>query len=469
MTRHLRGRGAPGAPRRDAPRPPWTSRGLQPPPWASQPPLQEPKTSEIDCLSSTAWAALELEPRRTRDLLSLGRRLIDLPEIESALEEGEIGWTKARELARVATRETEAAWLARALEVTSRVLEQEVATSIRGELPPEGDPEPPRRPPRTRLVFEMETVEADLLRDLLVRERARRGPGAAEVGDGVILADLARQGLSQEDLGEAGTAEAWTILLQHCPRCQRTEGLHAEVTDTVASEACCDAQVVEGRAGPDQGKRTRTIPPRIRRQVLARDGHKCLIPGCTNHRWLHLHHWKPFSEGGEHSAENLGALCTTHHRLHHDGRLALTLLSGSRVRIGYADGRSEVITLGQRRGDWRVVRVGGEAGAEAATHVGDAAKRTFHGEARRADEAGAATERAEERAFTMYGATVAGRGPGASAAHGVAPDRGLGRGGDHGGVRSDSAVPEREPRHGPLEGSRRPAPRHAHPSRPESG
>ena len=83
-----------------------------------------------------AEQVLELTPRTTRELLSLARRLPGLPVLSASLECGELDWTKAREIVRVATPDTELAWVERAASVTSRVLEGEVATSLVGELPP---------------------------------------------------------------------------------------------------------------------------------------------------------------------------------------------------------------------------------------------------------------------------------------------------------------------------------------------
>src|SRR5690606_31419386 len=62
--------------------------------------------------------ALDLTARQVRDLVNIGRRLPDLPVLADALKAGRLGWTKARELLRVATSENEADWVARAVEVT---------------------------------------------------------------------------------------------------------------------------------------------------------------------------------------------------------------------------------------------------------------------------------------------------------------------------------------------------------------
>ena len=83
---------------------------------------------------------------KTRQLALVGRRLPTLPALDQALCCGALGWTKARTVAQIATPETEQAWVERALQVTSRELEDLVADARDGAPPPDADEawEPPR-------------------------------------------------------------------------------------------------------------------------------------------------------------------------------------------------------------------------------------------------------------------------------------------------------------------------------------
>ena len=75
----------------------------------------------------------------------------------------------------------------------------------------------------------------------------------------------------------------------------------------------CDAAVCE------HGRRnTTTIPPRLRREVLARDRHRCRAPGCGRTRFLEVHHIVPRQRGGSNRPENLVTLCGACHRLWHE-------------------------------------------------------------------------------------------------------------------------------------------------------
>jgi hypothetical protein len=60
---------------------------------------------------------------------------------------------------------------------------------------------------------------------------------------------------------------------------------------------------------------SRAIPTAVRRRVLHRDGHRCVIAGCEARSRLQPHHLVPFAEGGTHDPGNLVALCWYHHHV----------------------------------------------------------------------------------------------------------------------------------------------------------
>jgi hypothetical protein len=74
-----------------------------------------------------AEGILGLGSRKARELRGLYGRLEELPALRKAYRRGQIGGGKAWQLSRVCTRDTEAAWLEHAGEVTVRGLEAEVA------------------------------------------------------------------------------------------------------------------------------------------------------------------------------------------------------------------------------------------------------------------------------------------------------------------------------------------------------
>jgi len=90
----------------------------------------------------------------------------------------------------------------------------------------------------------------------------------------------------------------------------------------------CDASVVPVTRAPsgqilNVGRKTRTIPPALRRALHLRDG-SCRFPGCasTHCEAHHIRHW---AKGGETRLGNTLLLCRHHHRLVHEGSWTLTL------------------------------------------------------------------------------------------------------------------------------------------------
>jgi hypothetical protein len=282
---------------------------------------------------------LDLTRRQARELLHIGVMLQDFPKVDAAFAEGKIGWTKAREILRVATPDTEDAWIGRAISVSSRVLEDQVMRSVRGDLPPQ-DGDRRREPQRRRVTFEMSSADANVLYAALAMLRQQSNVGHADIEDGRLLASLAARVLREAEEGPSpATGERYRILVEHCPNCGTTEGANEDLAQEVVEEAQCDAEVVDLRPGPRHGRESRTIPPALRRAVLARDRWTCVVPGCTNRVYLDLHHVVPWSEGGRHTLAHLAAICTTHHAMLHAGQMSMGR-EGDTLWFEFPDGRS---------------------------------------------------------------------------------------------------------------------------------
>ena len=92
---------------------------------------------------------------------------------------------------------------------------------------------------------------------------------------------------------------------------------------------------IDGRVQAE-GK-TRSIPRRMRRAVLARDG-GCRWPGCTRRRFVDIHHVVFWSNGGRTEPSNLVTICRFHHRLVHEGGYRLENRPSGRVQAFKPDG-----------------------------------------------------------------------------------------------------------------------------------
>src|SRR5829696_1983583 len=103
----------------------------------------------------------------------------------------------------------------------------------------------------------------------------------------------------------------------------------------------CDAGIVpmaDVRGRPlGVGRKTRSIPPALRRALAARD-RGCRFPGCdrTHVDAHHIHHW---ARGGTTDLRNLVQLCRHHHRLVHEGGFAVERRPGGAIVFRRPDGR----------------------------------------------------------------------------------------------------------------------------------
>jgi hypothetical protein len=291
-------------------------------------------------LREYADRVLGLKPRQTEERLRVGRSLAHLPLLDTALAAGELAWSAVRELTRVATPQTEHGWLAWAK--TRRV--HEIEKTVAARQPGDG---PGTRPDPTRvkhrLSFEVRPETMALFRDLQAAVRVDLGN---DVDDDAVLYEIARRALGgPTDEGRA----SYQVALTRCEECGLASidaaGQSHAVDAAVAEMAACDAQLLGNvREAPGDGPHARvgrasqTIPPATRRAVIRRDRQRCVVPGCTNHRYLDVHHLDPRAEGGSHDPDRLAVLCGAHHRAVHAGALLVDGNGAAGFTCRHADG-----------------------------------------------------------------------------------------------------------------------------------
>ncbi len=114
------------------------------------------------------------------------------------------------------------------------------------------------------------------------------------------------------------------------------------VSAETSRRMACDAAVVAMVHAKDGsmlnvGRRTRTIPPHIRRALEERD-RGCRFPGCGC-QFTEAHHVKHWADGGETSLGNTLLLCRRHHRAVHEGRVKVSVNSDGTVLFFTPKGR----------------------------------------------------------------------------------------------------------------------------------
>jgi hypothetical protein len=246
----------------------------------------------------------------------LAKSLKILPKVKDAVTEGEITWTDARTLARVAKPESQREWIDLAKKTTSRELERQVksARASEGDLPvPDLFEKKPTPPACVEQTVSLKLTPEQLAQFESLMEALRK-QGLKGSREEVLLAAL-----------DDCTRERWTrvqsspkqIVLYQCEDCGQTRVQTSRgalsLSAGVAEQAVCDAQIL-GKDGMNRS----TIPPARRKRVLARDHYQCTSPGCGNTRFLEVHHIKPRARGGINQEENLTTLCSACHRLLHE-------------------------------------------------------------------------------------------------------------------------------------------------------
>ena len=157
------------------------------------------------------------------------------------------------------------------------------------------------------------------------------------------LANIAETYMNNDE-SSGSTADRYQVVVHVTAETSEIEdGPH--VTAETSRRIGCDSTVVHIREDENGeplsiGRRSRSIPPAMRRALRNRDG-GCRFPGCTNTRFVDGHHIKHWADGGETSLDNLVLLCRHHHHLVHEGGFACeTSASGE---VYFRDQRQRVL------------------------------------------------------------------------------------------------------------------------------
>jgi len=265
-------------------------------------------------INQYAIQELGFSKSRTDDFVRLARQLEKLPAVREAVAAGELGYTKAREIVSVATPETQDEWL-KAAKGTRKELINEVKKVKRAAKvdPGQGEllPSSPTvvAPQELPVRFQVDlTPEQEVRRSTMVERLHKLGGVPTDRAELMLegLAALLETKELQVQIHVHENAATGRMTVQ-------TDAGERELSRAESERIRCDAAVCE-----HGGRNTTTIPPRVRREVLARDKHQCQAPGCGRTRFLEVHHITPRNQGGSNKTENLMTLCASCHRLWHE-------------------------------------------------------------------------------------------------------------------------------------------------------
>ncbi|MGH7425405.1 MAG: DUF222 domain-containing protein [Candidatus Methylomirabilales bacterium] len=331
------------------------------------------------CRSMAHWLSWKcgVDLAQAREQAKVAARLAELPAIKKAFERGELSYWKVRHLVKVSTADTEADFLELANQANAYQVER-FCRAYRKALPVEDLEGDNLAHARRRLTFYFDEEEFLVLRGRLTKEagavfvaalqaaqdelwKARRLElFGTETPSGEVVVEVALSQRGEEappgnawDQTGASYADALVLVCQKALAGEerssfradphevilhvdlktltglKTQGGRCEVEGAggiapeTARRISCDASVVtvieDKEANPlSVGRRTRTIPPAIRRALRSRDRH-CRFPGCSLSRFTEGHHLRHWAKGGETSLDNLMETCSFHHRLIHEG------------------------------------------------------------------------------------------------------------------------------------------------------
>jgi hypothetical protein len=308
------------------------------------------------CSRWLAWRC-GLDNRTARERVRVARALGGLPLIRAAFRRGELSYAKVRALTRVSAPANEEELLELAGELTASQLERALSAARRVDDSLASRVQDAERLSWTwaqdgSLVFSGRLASEDgalFLKALEVaRERLWRAardeepavveasesgsaePPAAVPGPSRVEALLAMADASLARDGERSGGDRYQVVVHVDVATLSSDAPGISVLEDgppVAFETVrrlsCDSSLVALLEGADRplgiGRKTRAVPPSLRRALRARDG-CCRFPGCTNSRGLQAHHLEHWADGGPTELTNLILLCRHHHRLvHEDG------------------------------------------------------------------------------------------------------------------------------------------------------
>jgi hypothetical protein len=327
------------------------------------------------CAHWLSWKC-GLDLGAAREKVRVARAIESLPQISMAMSTGQLSYSKARALTRVATPATEDVLLNVALNGTTHHVETLVRQFRRvqevEELSREARQHAQRRlnffhdsdgslVVKLQLTAEsgalfLKAIEAalpeialplDCKDSLHVSAETSSTPAMRRADAIVVMAEsLLKHGAAAMKGGDRHQVvvhiDEATLRTGEAGRCELDDGPAIPVE--TARRLSCDCSKVEitedGQGEPlDVGRKTRSIPPAMRRALASRDK-GCVFPGCNHKRYVDGHHVKHWAEGGETRLSNLATLCRFHHRAVHEGGVRMQRCDDGAWRFTSARGET---------------------------------------------------------------------------------------------------------------------------------
>ena len=313
-----------------------------------------------------------IAPGTAREKMRVANALFDLEATSQAFQKGELSYSKARALTRVATPHNEQKLLDHAIPATAlqvenhcrelRNVQREVSTVDANRLHRQrylsrslhGDGS-------MTISVELPKESGDLVMkalELALRELEQAGDefegdrdSSASVDEENVdslpakqadaLVRMARGYLAGGKGKSSSTADHYQVMVHVDEEVLRNvpgESSKSDLPSETIRRLCCDSGLVvvtkDKKGNPlNVSRKHRVVQPPLKRALLARDK-CCRFPGCTHVKWLDGHHVEHWADGGETSLENTILLCSKHHRLLHEGGFRIRKDPGGEWQFG---------------------------------------------------------------------------------------------------------------------------------------
>src|ERR1700733_5755542 len=298
-----------------------------------------------------------------REKVRIAHRLGELPIVREAFSRGQLSYCKVRALTRVATAQTEAGLVEIARHATGAQIEklircyssalaatlgaaqrQQELRYLKASWKEDGALRGEGRLPAddgallVNALSALEDPHAEEEEYLPSPAAARRADALVSLARGALAADASASGPVTELVVHVDAATLASDAVVERSELADGPTLPAETARRLGCDAAV-VRIVERDGRPlTVGRRTRTIPPALRRALRSRDD-GCRFPGCSHRRFLHAHHIQHWARGGPTTLENLVQLCSYHHRLVHEGGFRVECSGRGAVRFRRPDGR----------------------------------------------------------------------------------------------------------------------------------
>jgi hypothetical protein len=298
-----------------------------------------------------------------REHVRVARVLRGLPLVQQAFATGELSYSKVRALTRVASEKTEAQLVELARHATGAQLEKLCsqygrvldATSANAASLQERETLNTYWDEDGMLVVEGRLTPEDGAALMAALDHAAESVSheVREMGVGAVRAQaltaLANGGqLSSEVVVHVDVETLSSDEIKRRSELADGPSIAAETVRRLGCDAAVVAIIERDGKPLSVGRRTRAIPPALRRALRSRD-RGCRFPGCTHTHHLHAHHIEHWAKGGQTAIGNLVQLCSHHHRLVHEGGYDVKTMSGGGLEFRRPDGRVISPRCEQRR------------------------------------------------------------------------------------------------------------------------